>query len=125
MMKKCVFVWQIPVNEGVPYNPIMYAIHVRKAKKYRNTLNEFFEANQWDWKCVLDTSSCTLDKIFTPENQMVIFAPEGKTRQWLYSDRISREKMGKYYLSYEEYYNKNIDGVINLIKDLEAAGEEK
>ena len=118
-MKKCVFGWQVPVNEGEPYSPIMYAVHIGKAKKYVKALNNFFESNQWEWRCALDTSSCTLDEIFVSENQLVIFAPEGKTRQWLYSERIAKETAEKYYLSYEEYYSKDINGIINVITSLE------
>ena len=33
-MKKCILVWQVPVIEGEPYNPVEYAVHVRKAKKF-------------------------------------------------------------------------------------------
>ncbi len=42
-MKKCILVWQIPVIEGESYNPIMYAIYIRKAKKFVRVLNEFEE----------------------------------------------------------------------------------
>lgn len=31
-MKKCVFVWHVPVNEEEPYSPIMYAVHIGKQK---------------------------------------------------------------------------------------------
>lgn len=34
-MKKCILVWQVPVIEGEPYNPVEYAVHVRKAKSLR------------------------------------------------------------------------------------------
>lgn len=124
-MKKCIFVWQVPVNEGEPYSPIMYAVHSRKAKKYAKALNDFFESNQWEWRCTLDTSSCMLDEVFVPENQLVIFAPEGKTRQWLYGEKIAKENTEKYYLSYEEYYSKNINGIINVITNLEGNKGDK
>lgn len=34
-MKKCILVWQVPVIEGEPYNPVEYAVYVRKAKSLR------------------------------------------------------------------------------------------
>ena len=34
-MKKCILVWQVPVIEGEPYNPVEYAVNVRKAKSLR------------------------------------------------------------------------------------------
>lgn len=33
--EKCILVWQVPVIEGEPYNPMEYAVHVRKAKSLR------------------------------------------------------------------------------------------
>ncbi len=39
-MKKCILVWQIPIIEGEYYNPIMYAIYIRKAKKFVSVLNK-------------------------------------------------------------------------------------
>ena len=41
-MKKCILVWQVPVIEGEPYNPVEYAVHVRKAKKFAEALNRYF-----------------------------------------------------------------------------------
>ena len=40
-MKKCILVWQVPVIEGEPYNPVEYAVHVRKAKKFAEALNRY------------------------------------------------------------------------------------
>lgn len=36
-----------------------------------------------------------------------------------YSPIMYAVHIEKYYLSYEEYYSKNIDGIINLITSLE------
>ena len=41
-MKKCILVWQVPVIEGEQYNPVEYAVHVRKAKKFAEALNRYF-----------------------------------------------------------------------------------
>ena len=41
-MKKCILVWQVPVIEGEPYNPVEYAVYVRKAKKFAEALNRYF-----------------------------------------------------------------------------------
>ena len=50
-MKKCILVWQVPVIEGEPYNPVEYAVHVRKAKKFAEALNRYFaETRQWLYK---------------------------------------------------------------------------
>ena len=42
-MKKCILVWQVPVIEGEPYNPVEYAVHVRKAKKFAEALNRYLD----------------------------------------------------------------------------------
>ena len=85
-MKKCILVWQVPVIEGEPYNPVEYAVHVRKAKKFAEALNRYFAEKNMDYNCVLDKSACSLDEIFSPQYQAVLFAPEAKTRQWLYKN---------------------------------------
>lgn len=86
-MKKCILVWQVPVIEGEPYNPVEYAVHVRKAKKFAEALNRYFAGKNMDYNCVLDKSACSLDEIFSPQYQAVLFAPEAKTRQWLYKKK--------------------------------------
>ena len=75
-MKKCILVWQVPVIEGEPYNPVEYAVHVRKAKKFAEALNRYFAEKNMDYNCVLDKSACSLDEIFSPQYQAVLFAPE-------------------------------------------------
>lgn len=87
-MKKCILVWQVPVIEGEPYNPVEYAVHVRKAKKFAEALNRYFAEKNMDYNCVLDKSACSLDEIFSPQYQAVLFAPEAKTRQWLYKKEV-------------------------------------
>ena len=74
-MKKCILVWQVPVIEGEPYNPVEYAVHVRKAKKFAEALNRYFAEKNMDYNCVLDKSACSLDEIFSPQYQAVLFAP--------------------------------------------------
>ena len=68
-MKKCILVWQVPVIEGEPYNPVEYAVHVRKAKKFAEALNRYFAEKNMDYNCVLDKSACSLDEIFSPQYQ--------------------------------------------------------
>lgn len=63
-MKKCILVWQIPLVEGEYYNPIMYAIYIRKAKRFVSVLNECFEEKNMNWRCVLDKSACVYSEIF-------------------------------------------------------------
>ena len=46
-MKKCILVGQVPVIEGEPYNPVEYAVHVRKAKKFAEALNRYFAEKIW------------------------------------------------------------------------------
>lgn len=46
-MKKCILVWQVPVIEGEPYNPVEYAVHVRKAKKFAEALNRYFAEKKY------------------------------------------------------------------------------
>ena len=48
-MKKCILVWQVPVIEGEPYNPVEYAVHVRKAKKFAEALNRYFAEKNMDY----------------------------------------------------------------------------
>ena len=66
-----------------------------------------------DWKCVLDHSACTYNEIFSSEHQAVIFAPEAKTRQWLYKKEIQTVSIPKYYLDFageRKRYNFGIRG---------------
>ena len=90
-MKTCCLVWEIPVIEGEHYNPIMNVIYMQKAKKFLNQLNRYFQDENMDWKCVLDHSVCTYNEIFSSEHQAVIFAPEAKTRQWLYKKDFQKK----------------------------------
>ena len=92
-MKKCILVWQVPVIEGEPYNPVEYAVHVRKAKKFAEALNRYFAEKNMDYNCVLDKSACSLDEIFSPQYQAVLFAPEAKTRQWLYKKEVHAQAL--------------------------------
>lgn len=41
-MKKCILVWQVPVIEGEPYNPMEYAVHDEKSKKFAEALKPVF-----------------------------------------------------------------------------------
>ena len=107
-MKTCCLVWEIPVIEGEHYNPIMNVIYMQKAKKFLNQLNRYFQDKNMDWKCVLDRSACTYNEIFSSENQAVIFAPEAKTRQWLYKKEIQDESIPKYYLQVSFFKKKCI-----------------
>ena len=71
-MKKCILVWQVPVIEGEPYNPVEYAVHVRKAKKFAEALNRYFAEKNMDYNCVLDKSACSLDEIFSLHDALPI-----------------------------------------------------
>ena len=71
-----------------------------------------------DWKCVLDRSACTYNEIFSSENQAVIFAPEAKTRQWLYKKEIQDESIPKYYLDFAEYNEGKLDKNSNFLYEL-------
>ena len=115
-MKKCILVWQVPVIEGEPYNPVEYAVHVRKAKKFAEALNRYFAEKNMDYNCVLDKSACSLDEIFSPQYQAVLFAPEAKTRQWLYKKEVQNETVKKYYLEYMEYNSAQIEKVTEFLK---------
>lgn len=118
-MKKCILVWQIPVIEGEHYSPVMYAIYIRKAKKFAGVLNEYFEEKNMNWKCVLDRSACAYHEIFSSQYQVVFFAPEAKTRQWLYKKELQAVCVKKYYLDYTEYNSRNIDKIIKFLNELE------
>ena len=76
-MKKCILVWQVPVIEGEPYNPVEYAV----------------------------------------QYQAVLFAPEAKTRQWLYKKEVQNETMKKYYLEYMEYNSAQIEKVAEFLSE--------
>ena len=116
-MKKCILVWQVPVIEGEPYNPVEYAVHVRKAKKFAETLNRYFVEKNMDYNCVLDKSACSLDEIFSPQYQAVLFAPEAKTRQWLYKKEVQNEIVKKYNLEYMEYNSAQIEKVAEFLSE--------
>ena len=122
-MKTCCLVWEIPVIEGEHYNPIMNVIYMQKAKKFLNQLNRYFQEENMDWKCVLDHSACTYNEIFSSEHQAVIFAPEAKTRQWLYKKEIQDESIPKYYLDFAEYNEGKLDKIaiffMNLKNDIQ------
>ena len=116
-MKKCILVWQVPVIEGEPYNPVEYAVHVRKAKKFAEALNRYFAEKNMDYNCVLDKSACSLDEIFSPQYRAVLFAPEAKTRQWLYKKEVQNETVKKYYLEYMEYNSAQIEKVAEFLSE--------
>ena len=116
-MKKCILVWQVPVIEGEPYNPVEYAVHVRKAKKFAEALNRYFVEKNMDYNCVLDKSACSLDEIFSPQYQAVLFAPEAKTGQWLYKKEVQNETVKKYYLEYMEYNSAQIEKVAEFLSE--------
>ena len=124
-MKKCILVWQIPVIEGENYKPVMYAVYIRKAKKFANVLNKYFEEENMDWICVLDKSACVYDEIFSSQYQAVLFVPEAKTRQWLYKKEVQDAGVKKYYLDYMEYNSRKIDKVIKFLNEYERNGEEE
>ena len=117
-MKICLLVWQIPVIEGEHYNPITYAIYIRKAKKFASVLNEIFQEKNMDWKCVPDQSACTYDEIFSPKNQAVLFVPEAKTRQWLYKKEVQAAHTPKYYLDFTEYNTRKPDKIVDFLNNL-------
>lgn len=117
-MNMCRLVWEIPIIEGEHYNPILYAIYMRKAKKFSNQLNQYFQNKNMDWKCILDRSACTYDEIFSKENQAVIFAPEAKTRQWLYKKEVQATSIPKYYLDFAEYNEGNMDKIAFFLNEL-------
>lgn len=117
-MNMCRLVWEIPIIEGEHYNPIMYAIYIRKAKKFSNQLNQYFQNKNMDWKCILDRSACTYDEIFSKENQAVIFVPEAKTRQWLYKKEVQATSIPKYYLDFAEYNEGNLDKIAFFLMNL-------
>ncbi len=117
-MRKCLLVWQVPIIEGEYYNPIMYAIYIRKAKKFASVLNEYFEEKNMDWKCVLDKSACTYDEIFSSQNQVIIFVPEAKAKQWLYKKELQTACAKKYYLDFTEYNSRQIDKIAQFFNEL-------
>lgn len=117
-MKKCLLVWQIPVIEGEHYSPILYLIYVRKAKKFMNTLNAYFQENNMDWMCVLDKSACTYREISSSNHQAVVFVPEAKTRQWLYQNVMQATNNNRYYLDYAEYHMRELDKLIAFLNEL-------
>ena len=49
-MKKCILVWQVPVIEGEPYNPVEYAVHVRKAKKFAEAFRTDDAQKERKWR---------------------------------------------------------------------------
>ena len=123
-MKKCILVWQIPIIEGEYYNPIMYAIYIRKAKKFVSVLNKYFEEKNMNWICVLDKSACVYNDIFSSQYQVVFFVPEAKTRQWLYKKELQAVCVKKYYLDYIEYKSRKIDKIIKFLNEFERSNED-
>jgi len=105
-MKKCILVWQVPVIEGEPYNPMEYAVHVRKAKKFAEALNRYFAEKNMDYNCVLDKSACSLDEIFSPQYQAVLFKKE-----------VQNKIVKKYYLEYMEYNSAQIEKVAEFLSE--------
>lgn len=107
----------MPVIEGEPYNSVEYVVYVRKAKKFAEALNRYFAEKNMDYNCVLDKSACSLDEIFSPQYQAVLFAPEAKTRQWLYKKEVQNETVKKYYLEYMEYNSAQIEKVAEFLSE--------
>ena len=54
-------------------------------------------------------------RFFFSENQAVIFAPEAKTRQWLYKKEIQAVSIPKYYLDFAEYNEGKLDKISNFL----------
>ena len=57
------------------------------------------------------------DEIFSPQYQAVLFAPEAKTRQWLYKKEVQNETVKKYYLEYMEYNSAQIEKVAEFLSE--------
>lgn len=57
------------------------------------------------------------DEIFSPQYQAVLFAPEAKTRQWLYKKEVQNETVKKYYLEYMEYNSAQIENVAEFLSE--------
>ena len=70
-----------------------------------------------DYNCVLDKSACSLDEIFSPQYQAVLFTPEAKTRPWLYKKEVQNEIVKKYYLEYMEYNSAQIEKVAEFLSE--------
>lgn len=117
-MKKCILVWQIPTIEGEHYNPVMYAIYIRKARKFANMLNEYFKGSNMDWECILDKSACNHNEIFSNQYQLAVFVPGAETRQWLYKKDLQIMRSNTYYLDYMEYNSINLDKLIKFIEKI-------
>ena len=79
-MKKCILVWQVPVIEGEPYNPMEYAVHVRKAKKFAGSIEPVFCGKIMDYNCAGQNQPLALMRYFLPQYQAVLFAPEAKNK---------------------------------------------
>ena len=43
----------------------------------------------------------------------MLFAPEAKTRQWLYKKEVQNETVKKYYLEYMEYNSAQIEKAVS------------
>ena len=108
-MKKCILVWQIPLVEGEYYNPIMYAIYIRKAKRFVSVLNECFEEKNMNWRCVLDKSACVYSEIFSSQ----------------YKKELQATCVKKYYLDYIEYNSRKIDKIIKFLNEFERKNEDE
>ena len=117
-MKTCCLAWEIPVIEGEHNNPIINVVNMQKAKKFLNQLNQYFQNENIDWKCVLDHSACNYNEIFSGENQAVIFAPEARTRQWLYKKENQAVNIPKYYLDFAEYNEVKLDKIADFFMNL-------
>lgn len=118
-MNKCILVWQTPIIEGESYSPIMYAIYIRKAKKFVSILNEYFIKNNMNWECVLDKSACAYNEIFSSQYRVVFFVPEAKMRQSLYKKELQAGCVKKYYLDYMEYNSRKIDRIVDFLSEFE------
>ena len=55
--------------------------------------------------------------------KQLFFAPEAKTRQWLYKKEIQDESIPKYYLNFAEYNEGKLDKIaiffMNLKNDIQ------
>ena len=121
-MHVCCLVWEIPMIEGEHFfTPILYAMYAGKAKKFLNALNAFFENAHMDWKCVLDSSACTYNEIFSGKYQAVIFVPEAKTRKWAYTKEMQSVNVPKYYLDFAEYTEMKLNALIDFLNKSENA----
>lgn len=120
-MKKAIFIWQ---PSPIFIDSITDGGLKVKAVRFCKELNECIEHQQLDWQVELDDTNADIYEIVEKEFDLLIFTPGGKTRFFMPKKLKEKLKdMPKLYLESLEYYNQNVDKVVECMHSIASEKE--